>query len=642
MQGLSNRHRRALLAAAAICMGHGGPASAQEGARTGGALDLGTVVISANRTPTDAAKVGSAVTVIDRATLERARETYLKDYLDRVPGLNFAQIGGPGGLTTVMMRGANAAYIMVRIDGIEVSDPTKTQTAAALEHMLVGDVERIEILRGSQSALYGGTAVAGVIDITTRRADGPGVSHRAAVEVGSFGTVSGRYGLSAATETSEVNLSIERNKTDGISSADSRAGNREKDGYDNTTFSANAATRLNEAFRVFGALRYSRHDSAFDDFVWGVGPTDEIKGTPRNRTIGEDAGVRVGADLDLLDGRWKNTLSVQHYDTQSTTWGGYPGHYDGDRTKLEYLGSFRLNDMLAFSFGADYARETARSSEGLSGSIDNAGAFAQASLEPIAGLTLTGALRNDHHSTFGDHPTARATAAYRLFEGTKLRASWGTGFRPPSAYELFAPIYGNRTLKPEESRSLDAGIDQSFWDGRLTLSATVFKLDTRDLIQFAYDTGAGAYRYLQVPGLSQRRGIELAGKVQALDWLALDGSYTFTQAEQADGSPLLRVPRHKATVGATVTAIEKTTVSVRGTWVDDMRDTDYSVILPDFSSPVRKLPTYFLLDATVTYRLTDTFDLTLRGRNLLDQRYQTVWGYGTPGASVYAGLSARF
>ncbi len=602
------------------------------------AADLGEIVMSANRNPTEAAKIGSDVTVIGRDELEKSRETLVKDVLDRVVGVNFTQNGPAGSTTTIEMRGAYAGYVLVRIDGIDVSDPSASQVAAAFEHLATADVERIEILRGSQSALYGGTAIGGVIDITTKKAETGGVHHTATAEAGSYGTVAGSYGLSAATDRSEFNLSVSRFHADGFSAADGRNGNSEKDGYDNTTVSANAAHRVDEVFRVFGAMRYTRTDVQNDRFLFGVGAIDEAPGAPREHTESVSFGGRVGADVDLLDGRFKNTFAVQRWQSDRDGFGASPHWwYRGERTKLEYLGSFRATDTVGLSFGADHAIEKATSSS-LEGDIADTGVFGQVSWEPLKGVTLTAALRNDHHSKFGDHPTHRLTAAWTPFEGTKLRASWGTGFRAPSISELFTPVYGNASLKPETSRSFDAGIDQTFWGGRASASVTVFSLDTTDLI--GYDSAT--FRSIQIAGVTRRQGVELSGRVQALDRLGLDAGYTYTDAHKADATRLVRVPRHKVTAGATATPFEKTSVSVRGTFVSDMTDTDYAIVLPDWSSPVRTLPAYFLLDATVKYALTENLEFSLRGKNLLDRKYETVWGYGTAGASVHAGVTAKF
>lgn len=630
----SSFRRRSLTTAAGLLL----TAVAPGAARADPTADLGTVVISANRNPTDQAKVGSSVTVIGRDELERSKETLVKDVLDRVAGLNFTQNGPAGTATTIEMRGAYAGYVLMRIDGIDVSDPSASQVAAAFEHLATADVERIEILRGSQSALYGGTAVGGVIDITTKKAEAGGVHHTATGEAGSYGTLAGTYGLSAATDTSEINVSVSRYHTDGFSAADSRNGNAEKDGYDNTTFSANASHRIDEVFRVFGAMRYTRYDVQTDRFLFGVGAVDEAPGAPREHTEGESFGGRVGADVDLLDGRFKNTFAVQRWQSDRDGWGASPHWwYRGERTKFEYLGSFRATDTVGLSFGVDHALEKATSSS-LEGEIADTGVFGQVSWEPLKGVTLTAALRDDHHSKFGDHPTHRLTAAWALFEGTKLRTSWGTGYRAPSVSELFTPIYGNAQLKPETSQSFDIGVDQKFWGGRASASVTVFSLDTTDLI--GYDPAT--FQSIQIAGVTRRQGAELSGRVQALDWLWLDAGYTYTDAHKADGSRLVRVPRHKLTAGATAAPFEKTTVSVRGTFASDMTDTDYSIVLPDWSSPVRTLPAYLLVDATVKYALTENLEFSLRGRNLLDRKYETVWGYGTPGASVYAGVTAKF
>ena len=602
------------------------------------AADLGEIVISANRTPTDAAKIGSDVTVIGRDELEKSKETLVKDVLDRVVGINFTQNGPAGTTTTIEMRGAYAGYVLVRIDGIDVSDPSASQVAAAFEHLATADVERIEILRGSQSALYGGTAIGGVIDITTKKAEAGGVHHTATVEAGSYGTLAGTYGLSAATDKSEFNVSVSRLHTDGFSAADARNGNAEKDGYENTTFSANASHRIDEVFRVFGAMRYTRYDVQTDRFLFGVGAIDEVPGAPREHTEGESFGGRLGADVDLLDGRFKNTFAVQRWQSDRDGFGASPHWwYRGERTKFEYLGSFKATDTIGLSFGADHAIEKATSSS-LEGDIANTGVFGQVSWEPLKGVTLTAALRDDHHSKFGDHPTHRLTAAWTPFEGTKLRTSWSTGYRAPSVSELFTPVYGNPNLKPETSESFDVGIDQKFWGGRASASVTVFSLDTTDLI--GYDSAT--FQSIQIAGVTRRQGVELTGRIQALDRLGLDAGYPYTDAHKADGSRLVRVPRHKVTMGATATPFDKTTVSVRGTFVSDMADTDYSIVLPDWSSPVRTLPAYFLLDATVKYALTDNLEFSLKGKNLFDRKYETVWGYGTPGASVYAGVTAKF
>ncbi|MBS1181451.1 MAG: TonB dependent Vitamin outer rane receptor [Proteobacteria bacterium] len=600
------------------------------------AHDLGMVVFSANRTPTEEAAVGSAVTTITRKEIDRSGETTVQGLLARIPGLGFSQAGPVGSTTSMQMRGLGARYVLVRVDGIDVSDPTQPQAGPNLENLLLGNVERIEVLRGSQSALYGGTAVAGVIDITTRTADEKGIHHTASVGGGSYGTGVARYGLSAATDAFEMAASFQRFQTSGFSSAASDNGNTETDGYGNSTASATASYRVNEALRLFAAARYTRHDSKYDDFSYdgatGLGsPVDET-GPTRFHTIGREFGARVGADFSLLDGRLKSTFAIQHYDLGRDVYDSSPGEYDGQRTKVEYLGNLAVTEAIGLSFGLDSTFEGAETTGGVDNDMSNTGVFAQGSWKPVTDVTLTAALRDDHHSTWGDHPTGRLTAAWEATQSTKLRTSWGTGFRPPSLYELYAPFYGNSNLKPEESRSFDVGIDQQVWDNRGRLSLTYFNIDTDNLI--SYDTSTWAYT--QVEGTSNSQGIELSGRLKVLDNLTLDAGYTLTEAVDASDSRLLRVPRHKITAGATLKADERTTLTLRGTWVGDSVDTDYSV------GTVRQLPDYFLLDAGLTWDLSDTVSISLTGKNLLDENYQTIWGYGTAGRTIYAELTAHY
>lgn len=601
--------------------------------------DLGTIVFSANRTPTEEAAVGSSVTVITRSQIEKSGETMVQDLLARVPGLGFSQAGPAGSSTTVDMRGLGAGYVLVRIDGIDVSDPSMIKTAPSLEHLLTGDVERIEILRGSQSALYGGTAVAGVIDITTRTAAEKGVHHAVTVGGGTYGTVSARYGFTAATDVVDFAASVERFHSDGFSSADEKNGNKEKDGYGNTTASASVAYRISDSFRVFGAVRHSEWDIDYDDtyYDWSTGrsrPADET-GSSHYHTWGASTGVRAGVDFGLFEDRLKNTVAVQYYTLYRDAYDAYPGHFESNRTKVEYLGNLAVTDAIGVSFGADHAREAATTSADLDADITNTGVFAQGSWKPLRGVTLTAAIRNDHHSMFGDHPTHRLTAAWDVTETTKLRTSWGTGFRPPSLYELYDPSYGNRALKPEQSRSFDVGVDQRFWDGRGQVSLTWFRVDTDNLIDWV-STGYWTGQYSQVEGISKRQGVEISGRLKPIDVVTLDAAYTYTDAVDSTGTRLKRVPRHKASMGASWAAYERTTLSLRGTWVSDSVDTDY------WEDRVHRLPDYFLVDAGVTWAYDDRLSLSLTGKNLFDRKYETVWGYGTPGRTVYASLSFKY
>lgn len=246
-------------------------------------------------------------------------------------------------------------------------------------------------------------------------------------------------------------------------------------------------------------------------------------------------------------------------------------------------------------------------------------------VEPIDNLTLTFGGRIDDHSEFGNFNTHRLTAAYLFTEtDTKIRASHSTGFRTPSLNELYGPFGANPDLNPEESVSWDAGIEQGFFDGRATLGVTYFELDTENLI--AYTTG-----YMNVPGVTYRNGVEIAASAFLTDRVAISAAYTFTETERENGLPLPRVPRHNFAFGIDAQPLDKLKLNVTAKYVTENVDEIFGLgIVP--------LDDYLLLNAKVSYEFRPGMEAYIRGENLLDEDYQTAYGYGTSDLAIYGGL----
>jgi vitamin B12 transporter len=624
--------RRALLSSAASIglLTIAAPAHAQ------GVTQLeGITIYSANRTPTDAAKVGSSVEVITEKELAKQSRTYVKDYLEQLPGVNFSQAGAPGSTTSISLRGANGSYVKVLIDGIDVSDPSSTTTQTAFEHLLVGDVSRIEVLKGSQSGLYGGDAVAGVISIETKAATKPGFSQSGGAEYGAYNTFRGAYQAGyAAADGSNISFTFQGVDTDGFSSA---AVGTEDDGYDNMTFSGRGEYFISPTAKVFFAARTTDATSNYDGFP---PPFFSLNDTPDSGDYVQHAG-RVGAEFSLLNGAFVNTIALQGTKIERDNFSGAipTGFFDGDRIKGEYKGVLTFNDKLSLLAGADW-EETGALNQGLASrqSAEVTGVYAQLMMEPIDGLVLTGGGRIDDHSNFGQFNTYRLTAAY-LIPGTetKLHASRSTGFRAPSLDELFgsyafAPDYGNPNLNPEESESWDAGIEQGFLNGRFKIGATYFSLDTDNLITYNFACGApGALCLVNSPGITTREGVELSAVALVTEGFAITAGYTYVDTEQANGQRLVRVPRHNLVLGFDLQPMDKVELNVTAKYVADVVDNDFPVATP--------LDDYFLLSAKASYEFTPGWKAYVRGENLLDEDYQTVRGYGTAGASVYGGIT---
>lgn len=580
----------------------------------------GIVIYSANRTPTEAAAVGSTVSLVTQDDIEKQSRPLLQDYLETVPGVNFTRNGPAGSTTGITMRGANQNYVKILIDGMDISDPSAPQTSARFEHLLVDDFARIEILKGSQSTLYGGDAVAGVVSIDTRRATKLGYSQSVAAEYGAHNTWRGATTGGYATDRGDISFSLLGLDTNGFSAVDNAP---EDDGYNNLTFSGRGEMKVADGITVFFATRAFNAEGEYD----ASGPAD----SPIEEGKTSQFAGRVGTNIELFEGRFKNTFALQgmkieREDISSSvfapvTW------YDGDRVKAEYNGVISFNESLSLLAGADW-EETGAESFNSPGKRDEAnifGTFAQLMVEPIENLILTFGGRLDEHSEFGNFNTHRLTAAYLFTQtDTKIRASHSTGFRTPSLNELYGPFGANPGLTPEESVSWDAGIEQGFFDGRASLGVTYFELDTENLI--AYTTG-----YMNVEGITYRNGVEIAASAFLTDRLAVSAAYTFTQTERENGLPLPRVPRHNFAFGIDAQPLDKLKLNITAKYVTENVDEIFGLgIVP--------LDDYLLLNAKVSYEFRPGMEAYIRGENLLDEDYQTAYGYGTSDLAIYGGL----
>ncbi len=585
---------------------------------------LEEIVISATRTPAEINKVGSTVEVIERDELEKQQQTFLKDYLERLPGVTFGQNGPPGSVPAIQMRGALGQYVKVLIDGMDVSDVAAPQAAASFEHLTVGDIERIEVLKGPQSTLYGSEAVGGVIAITTR---GPerGLSVSANAEGGSYETKRGSATVAYGGERGDISVTAQGIDTAGFSAADEDAGNPERDGYENVTFSGRAQYKVSDNLRLFFAARSTEANVDLDAFSFITGlPIDAIG----ERSTFDLKAVRGGAELTLFDGRFVNTVSAQRTIIDRENFGLFPATFQSERTKYEYQGVARFSSAISLVVGAD-RDETSAVTSSSGGAADTNGIFAQALVEPVENLNLTAGVRRDDHSAFGTFDTWRVTGAYFIPEtGTKFRASYGTAFRAPSLFELFDPTFGNTGLDPEESAGWDAGIDQTFANGDYRFSATYFALDIDNLIVFTFPAG-----YANVTDRTERRGVELSARAQFTPWLAASAAYTYTNAEDATGARIIRVPRHVVSLGLDIEPIEKLSVSTTMHIVRDTVDVQFPNVVA--------LDDYVLWNAKVSYDITDRLQAYVRGVNLLNQEYQTINGFGTSDLAVYAGLTMK-
>ena len=621
---LKSAFTRAVLPLAALALA--APAMAET-------VDIGEIVVTPNRTKSDKAKVGSTVETVSSEDIKQQSLPTVQDYLAQEPGVSISSQGGIGQETTLIVRGADKKYVKTLWNGIDLSDTSAPQVQVSPEHLIIGGINNIEILKGSQSTLYGADAVAGVIGISTLGDFEEGIRYIVSGEAGSFGTFRGHLGTQAAlADGSRFAAGVTGLTTDGISAADARNGNTERDGYDNVTVSLAGEKVLDQYLTAFGSLLYIDSETEFDD--GGVLPTDNPDNLGKRRQLAGRAGITTTSD----DGRWKNTLSVQVNDVSrssyTTTFGPFTYNTSGVRQKGDWLSQYEINEQVTLQAGADYERQS------FSGDFSGnrswiAGGWGQLIWSPSQNATLTGAVRHDEHGDFGGYTTWRTTAAYSFENtGTTLRASAGTGFRAPSPFELgyvsFVLGVPNTDLLPEESFSWDAGFDQTVLDGRLSFGATYFVLDTENLIDYDFLTDS----YVQVSGTTERDGVEAYVRYAIADWADLTAAYTYTRAVDADGARRPRVPEHDVVLGLFTRPAERWNTATTVRIVKDTVDVVNNNLVP--------LDDYVLVNAKVGYESIDGLEVYVRGENLLDEKYQVVRGYGTPGASVYGGFTMQW
>ncbi|MAQ46176.1 MAG: hypothetical protein CL812_10035 [Confluentimicrobium sp.] len=606
--------------AVAALLGSGAPLAAQA------VIELDEITVTANRTETDAERTGSTVEIVEEAQIESAPVATVAEVLAFEPGVSVSASGGLGQASQLRVRGLAGAYLAVRVDGIDVSDPSGTQTYFDFGQLTTGAVSKLELLKGSQSALYGSEAITGVLDITSHRPTEDGVTHEVSAEAGSYGTYRQGYNLAIRDGGTELAFSINHVISDGFSAADENDGNGEEDGYEATRLSFYGAHQLTDAVRI--GIAGFLQDTTYD---YDEGAGEDGDGSPDDVTTADSNGVRLFAEIqgDAIE----HELSVSRYEidrdlTGSNNWGAFAFDYLGTREELAYKGVAQITPELELVFGADRTEETIESN-GVEEDRTTTGVYAQALWAPRSDLDLSLSLRHDDTSDFGAATTGRLAAAWRPADDLILRAAYGTGFRAPSLYELYGDYVGNEDLDAERSESFELGIEKRFANEGF-VRATAFRTEIDDLI--IYDTSV--YAYNQVEGRTTIEGLELSGGVAITPTLELLANYTYTETEDRDGDRLARVPRHDLTLGLDAALNDRVNGRVTVTHNADVVDA--------VSGGLEPLDDWTLVDAQITYDITDSAEAYLRVENLFDEEYQTITGYGTSDRAVYVGVRAAF
>jgi vitamin B12 transporter len=605
-----------------------------------------TIVVTANRSPQPLNRVGQSISVLESAEIERRQSANVSDLLRNVPGVAVARNGGIGGTVGVFIRGADSDQTVTLIDGVKINDPASPGGGFNFGNLLTGNIDRIEVLRGPSSVLWGSQAIGGVVNMITRQPTEE-VQANLRGEYGFrdtsqvVGNVSGKAGPVSAS------VGAGYFRTDGISALSEARGGQEPDGFENFGANANLNLALGDAISIDARGWFSDGTTGIDGFAppsFAFG--DTLETTDTREIVGY-----TGINAAFLDGRWRNRLGFALTDTRrrnrnagSETFAG-----DGRNERYEYQGIFDVSQGWQLTAGLE--REISRYSTTSFGSTTRGRAridsiYGQAVATPVAGLSLTAGLRHDDHDRFGGATTFGASGVWTPGStGTTIRASYSEGFKAPSLFQLQSD-FGNQTLRPERSRGWDAGVTQRLIEDTLEASATWFHRTSTDLIDFASCprplTGICTNRPFGtfdniLKAISQ--GIEITLQLRPVKALQLQANFTWLDAQnRAETSPnfdrqLARRPRLSIntlvdyqwsfglTTGATLTHI--------GASFEN-------------ASNITRLAGYVLVDLRAAYSITPKIELYGRIENLFDEAYETTFRFGQPGRAGFAGVRLRY
>ncbi|MCD6526880.1 MAG: TonB-dependent receptor [Desulfuromonas sp.] len=617
--------------------------------------ELDDVVVVATRIETPVSQIGSAVTVIGRDTIERLQQPSVLDLLRTVPGVDVVRSGGLGQKTSVFMRGANSEHTLVLIDGIEANDPNDPSRAFDFAHLPTENIERIEVLRGPQSTLYGSNALGGVINIVTRKGKGEAQLELLA-EAGSFNTQRYQGGVYGGSERINYSLQASYLDSDGITAGSRDTGNIEHDGYEKTAISARVGVAAAENTDVDLIVRYNESDTDIDR--WAGPLADDSNYLFNSEQLFSRAQVKV----ELFEQRWEQILGVsytQHnrgthnaldpanpFDTERSS-------YDGTLTKVDWQHNLRLDKVQTLTVGVEHEQETGKSSYDSNGmwgpyntefkkkSIETFGGYLQDQLQISEQFFATVGVRVDDHENFGSETTWRATAAYHLkATDTRFKASYGTGFKAPSLLQLYDVAFGgNEDLDPESSQGWDVGIEQPFAQGKVSVGLSYFENDFDDLITNRFNTTTFKYEYINL-GEAEISGVEATLFIAPFDNLSVQCSYTYTDAEDKNShEQLVRRARNRLAVDLYYQLLSNLDLSATYLYVGPREDIFFD--MSDYSSGRIDLSSYSVVNVAVGYDVNDTVHLFGRVDNLFDKDYNETWGYESPGIAAYAGVKLR-
>jgi len=594
---------------------------------------LEEVVITSSRIEMPLRQVGTSVSVLTAKDIELLGFNSLMETLRSQTAIGATNSGGAGKQSTLRVRGEEGFRTLIRVDGVEISDPTGTQVTAQVQHLLSADVDRVEILRGPQGMMYGADA-GGVINITTKTPKS-GLEGGVSLEGGRYGTRQASANIAAGSDKGAVYLGVTDYETDGFNTSVLDSVDPDADGYENTTVHLKARLNVTDAFELSAVVRDVEGTSEFDQC--GFQRSNDCEGQYDQRT------TRLSADYKQKNLNHSFAVSRTDIDRQTSLEGANNFLTLGTLDRIEYVGSADLSDNTSLVYGLDWKEEDIQASSGSLMDRSQKGFFIEAQSSIENSIFFTAGIRHDDNDNFGEHTSYRATAAWvlDLADGStlKYKAALGTGFRAPSLSEIaynFGPYaFGpaaSLSLTEELSKGFDTGFEYRTVGG-LKAELVYFNQTVEDEVYFDL---VNFYGYLQAEGKARSEGAELSLNVPITDAVSFYGNYTYNDTEKPTGAARARRPRHLANLGMNLHFLDdKLSLAASVRLAKDAKNEVYGVgYVP--------LDDYEVVELSANFQLTPSAEIFARIENAGNQRYQELTNFNVSGSALYAGLRMNF
>lgn len=597
------------------------------------------VVVTATPVATPAEQLGASVSVVDGQDFQTYHYPTVDEALRSVPGVEIRRSGAYGKTSSVTIRGANANQVQVLVDGLRVKSPTLGQVD--LSDLSPDLIERIEVIRGAQSTIYGADAIGGVVNIITRRGTGGPIQASVQQEVGNYDTLVSRATVHGAWKILHYALSASHFESNG---------QFQNDETDANAVSARVGATLPWESTLDFIFRYNKNDIGVP--VKGVFPGPQ----PIHPIINRNARSQSETTIFSLDGKtrpvpwWETRGRLARYENSA----GFQDPVDPgvafdspvfsqvnvERREAEWVNSFFIGKWSTSSVGLEHRREIGESRNTFRAVSETESVFFEQQLRFFERLFLTGGFRMEDNSVWGTTTTERGSLAFLIKEtGTRLRGSAGTGFRAPTFNDLFFPGFGNPVLQPEESLSYDFGVDQKLWNNRIRLGLTYFQNEFKNLITCCTPIPTAPFGGPFNVGRARSAGIEFTSEVDVLPNLVASLNYTYTDSENLATDRLLpREPRHRWNIGLTWEPITRLSLFTQVHVVSEQLEA-FGEVYNSGHTRVDVGGTWRILERM---GLLKKLELTARIQNLLNEGYAEVRGFPALGINALVGVRASF